>query len=115
LCVDADSLRRDVDIWRVPGKVWLKAKLALVALTAHPWERGADETPARLLEVGNVGYKKAPELGGGNLDVHRGKTRGQFNPRAIQNKPPHPNPARLFHYPGPKAKLPSGFPEGSFL
>ena len=54
-------------------EAYLKAKLALVALTAHPWERGADETPARLLEVGNVGYKKAPGLGGVNLDVQGGQ------------------------------------------
>jgi hypothetical protein len=75
------------------AEAYLKAKLALVALTAHPWEQCAGETLTRLLEVRNLDYKKVPVLDGVNLDVYRSKTGGHFNPRAIQIKPPHPSPA----------------------
>lgn len=87
--VDADTLRRDDDTWCSAAEAYLKAKLAaqasdealdqaklaLVALAAHPREQGAGVTVTRFWKVGSVDYKKVPELSGVNLDVYRSKAR----------------------------------------
>lgn len=86
---EGDTVQRRDDAWAGAASSFLQAKrqadsagsaldaarLALVALAQHPHERGAGVSVTRFWKVGNVDYKKVPQLKGVDLDAYRGKAR----------------------------------------
>ena len=86
---DQDTLTRSDALWQQAAAEYLsckatcdvaqtkadEAKSRLVALTAHSRETGYGVSVTRYWKIGNVDYKKVPELVGVNLAPYRGKMR----------------------------------------
>lgn len=86
---DADTVQRLDAEWAIAAKAFAEAKAAadqaaerqevarqaLLALAKHPKECGAGVTVSRYWRLGNVDYKKVPQLKGLDLDAFRGKGR----------------------------------------
>jgi putative phage-type endonuclease len=89
---EADTVLRTDTQWIDAAKVFSDAKRAadehaerlelarkaLIALAQHPKESGAGVSVTRFWKVGNVDYKRVPELSGVNLDDYRGKVREEM-------------------------------------
>lgn len=86
---EADTVVRIDAAWRVAAKAYREAKAsadeaadrlelaktALVGLTRHPREQGAEVTVTRFWKQGAVEYKRVPQLKGVDLTPYRGKAR----------------------------------------
>ncbi len=86
---EADSVLRDDAAWRAAATAFAQAKRAadgadealevartkLLDLVKCPRETGAGVSVVKLWKMGNVEYKKVPQLLGVNLDEFRGKGR----------------------------------------
>lgn len=87
--VDGDTVKREDANWSAAAALYLVAKReaevadvkvdvakqVLVALCNHPREQGAGVSVTRYWKVGNVDYKKIPELKVVELDKYRGAAR----------------------------------------
>lgn len=86
---DQDTKSRSDSDWQQAAEVYINcksavddaqakadvAKAALLALTTHTRETGFGVSVTRFWKLGNVDYKKVPELRGLGLDQYRGKSR----------------------------------------
>ncbi len=84
-----DTAIRNDPIWKLAATIYLNAKRKtdeatevletarkrLIDLASHTGESGAGVTVTRFWKLGNVDYKRIPELAGVNLDNYRGKVR----------------------------------------
>ena len=86
---DQDTLTRSDALWQQAAAEYLsckatcdevqakadEAKAKLIALTSHNRETGYGVSVTRYWKIGNVDYKKVPELVGVDLELYRGKMR----------------------------------------